>query len=177
MLCNAGGPTMLWMQRIWAVRFSVVTRFWLAIAGFADVGLTVEIVNQPSQRWPRTLGQILIANVVVFVVVAPISAYNRFGLIPLPELAVDLCTDRPRVVDEGSPVDVDQARMVDSSGSLTAATLSRMEATGDRISRTLWLSAHAEVVWLICVIGFTARLVGSSVSICWSMVIREPNLW
>ena len=146
-----------------AVKFSVIAGACLVIAGIAGIGLTIEILNQPSQLWASTWGQILLAKVAVVAVVAAIGAYNHFRLIPKLAEAVDLRTNHPHLTAEPGPFAQQKATgPADDSGSVAVQIRSRAEATSDRISRELWFTAYAEVVLLIIVIGLTAWLVGSS---------------
>ena len=48
-----------------AVKFSVVAGASLVIAGIAGVALTIEILDEPSQLWSSTWGQLLIVKVAV----------------------------------------------------------------------------------------------------------------
>lgn len=148
-----------------AVRFSVVAGASLVLAGIAGIGLTVEILEQPSQLWESTWGQILIAKVLLVTIVAAIGAYNHFRIIPTLEQVVDLRAsgDGTSTAGHGVPIPTDSG--VSQGLDLVVATPTETGTTSDRMSRKLWLTAFAEVAVLIGVIGLTARLVGSSANI------------
>jgi copper transport protein len=149
-----------------AVRFSVVAGASLVLAGIAGLALTVEILDEPSQLWASTWGQVLIAKVLLVAVVAAIGAYNHFRLIPLLEQAVDLRTNHPHLTDEldpfaGSPAPV----ATNGSQAVAVETRTRVEATSDQVSRKLWFTAYAEVILLLGVVALTAWLVSSSANL------------
>lgn len=164
--------TVLWRRRranhaldaaYLAVKFSVVAGASLVSAGIAGIALTIEILDEPSQLWQSTWGQLLIIKVILVTLVAAVGAYNHFRLIPLLETAVDLRTNHPHPADTPGPAN--SAGPAPGSGSVALATRTQVEATSDRISRKLWFTAYAEVILLLGVIALTAWLVASSTNI------------
>ncbi len=65
-----------------AVRFSVIAAIALVLAGAAGIGLTVTILDTPSDLWSTPWGRLLIAKTAVVAVGAAAGGYNHHFLIP-----------------------------------------------------------------------------------------------
>ncbi|WP_278237381.1 CopD family protein [Isoptericola sp. AK164] len=64
-------------------RFSVLATASVVVVGIAGVGLTVAILDRPSQLWETSWGLFLLAKVAVVAVVAAIGAHQHFRVVPL----------------------------------------------------------------------------------------------
>ena len=170
----AGGiamlATVLWRRqrahRAWdaaylAVRFSVIAGAAVVLAGIAGIGLTIAIIDEPDQLWTTTWGRVLIAKVVLVAIVAAIGAYNHFRLIPLLERSVDLRTVQGSTSEEAAP---GGQRPAPTGEVRTVATQTRQqtEMADEQISRRLWLTACAEAIFLLGVVGLTGWLINAS---------------
>jgi copper transport protein len=70
-----------------AVRFSVIAAIALVAVAIAGVGLTVIILDSPSQLWSTAWGRLLMAKTAVVGVAAMMGGYNHKVLIP--QMAVE----------------------------------------------------------------------------------------